>query len=153
MKDHSETWNQKQLIQWCKTKAELQYLFHIPNESVGGQGWIIRNRQMGVKPGVPDLFYPVPLHGYHGMFIEMKAGKGRTSPEQDRWLSALKAFGYKTVVAHGWEEAKEALEEYIYGAHKTKNHATNSILPDGGSEDLSGMRVRPAEEETADMAQ
>ena len=119
MKAKNETWHQKQLLQWCKTRQELQYLFHIPNESVGGQGWIIRNRQMGVKPGVPDLFYPVPLHGYHGMFIEMKTGKGRTSPEQDRWLSALKAFGYKTVVAHGWEEAKEALEEYIYGAHKT----------------------------------
>ena len=58
----TESQEQKQLIQWCRTDPRLQYLFHIPNESVGGEGWRIRNRQMGVKSGVPDLFYPVPLH-------------------------------------------------------------------------------------------
>lgn len=110
---HSETWEQKQLIQWCRTDKRLQFLFHIPNESVGGQGWLIRNRQIGVKAGVPDLFYPVPLNGYHGMFIEMKAEKGRLRKEQAAWIKALEAFGYKCVVAHGWEEAKEALEEYL----------------------------------------
>lgn len=109
----SETWEQKQLIQWCRTDKRLQFLFHIPNESVGGQGWLIRNRQMGVKAGVPDLFYPVPLHGHHGMFIEMKAEKGRLRKEQAAWIKALEGFGYKCVVAHGWKEAKEALEEYL----------------------------------------
>ena len=111
----NETQEQKQLIQWCRTDARFQFLFHIPNESVGGSGWIIRNRQMGVKAGVPDLFYPVPLQGYHGMFIEMKAGKGKTSPEQKKWLIALETMGYKCVVAHGWEEAKKALEDYVNG--------------------------------------
>lgn len=109
----NEAQEQKQLIQWCRTDPRLQYLFHIPNESVGGQGWLTRNRQMGVKSGVPDLFYPVPLHGYHGMFIEMKAEKGRASPAQKRWIQALESLGYKCVIAHGWEEAKNALEEYL----------------------------------------
>lgn len=109
----NETQEQKQLIQWCRTDPRLQYIFHIPNESVGGQGWMIRNRQMGVKAGVPDLFYPVPLKGYHGMFIEMKSDKGSLRPEQKRWLGVLEQLGYKCVVAHGWEEAKKALEEYI----------------------------------------
>lgn len=109
----NETQEQKQLIQWCRTDARFQFLFHIPNESVGGAGWIIRNRQMGVKAGVPDLFYPVPLKGYHGMFIEMKTNKGKTSPEQKKWLLALETMGYKCVVAHGWEEAKKALEDYV----------------------------------------
>ena len=107
----TETQEQKQLIQWCRSDPRLQYLFHIPNESVGGQGWLIRNRQLGVRAGVPDLFYPVPLNGFHGLFIEMKAGNGRVRPEQKRWLDALETFGYKCVVAHGWIEAKEALEE------------------------------------------
>lgn len=109
----TEAQEQKQLMQWCRTDPRLQYLFHIPNESVGGQGWIVRNRQMGVKSGVPDLFYPVPMHGYHGMFIEMKTEKGRTSPAQKRWIQTLESFGYKCVVAHGWEEAQKALEEYL----------------------------------------
>lgn len=109
----TETQEQKQLVQWCRSDPRLQYLFHIPNESVGGQGWLIRNRQLGVRAGVPDLFYPVPLNGFHGLFIEMKASNGRVRPEQKRWLDALETFGYKCVVAHGWIEAKEALEEYL----------------------------------------
>jgi len=110
----TESQEQKQLIQWCRTDPRLQYLFHIPNESVGGQGWMIRNRQMGVKAGVPDLFYPVPLHGYHGLFIEMKsADGGRLGEQQKRWLEVLESFGYKTAVCKGWEEAKQVLEEYL----------------------------------------
>ena len=111
----TESQEQKQLIQWCRTDPRLQYLFHIPNESIGGQGWIVRNRQMGVKPGVPDLFYPVPLHGFHGLFIEMKTKTGRTSEAQKKWLKVLEQMGYKTAVCHGWEEAKAVLEEYVYG--------------------------------------
>ncbi len=109
----TESQEQKQLIQWCKTDPRLQYLFHIPNETIGGQGWLVRNRQMGVRSGVPDLFYPVPMQGYHGLFIEMKTKKGRTDPHQKQWLDALAAFGYKAVVAHGWEEARDILEEYL----------------------------------------
>jgi len=109
----TESQEQKQLIQWCRTDPRLQYLFHIPNESVGGQGWLVRNRQMGVKAGVPDLFYPVPLHGYHGLFIEMKAKDGRLSSKQVKWLNALGEFGYKTAVCNGWEEAKKVLEDYL----------------------------------------
>lgn len=109
----TESQEQRQLIQWCRTDPRYQYLFHIPNESVGGQGWIVRNRQLGVKAGVPDLFYPVPMNGYHGLFIEMKTETGRLRPEQKKWLDALETFGYKCVVAHGWMEAKEALEGYM----------------------------------------
>lgn len=111
----NETQEQKQLIQWCRLDPRFQYLFHVPNESVGGKGWLIRNRQLGVKSGVPDLFYPVPLKGYHGMFIEMKTDIGRTSQAQRRWIQALTDFGYKVVIARGWEQARDALLEYTGG--------------------------------------
>lgn len=109
----TESQEQRQLIQWCRTDPRYQYLFHIPNETVGGQGWIVRNRQLGVKAGVPDLFYPVPMGGYHGLFIEMKTKTGRLSAEQKKWIGALETFGYKCVVAKGWDEARQALEEYV----------------------------------------
>ncbi|MBQ2211558.1 MAG: VRR-NUC domain-containing protein [Ruminococcus sp.] len=111
----TESQEQIQLIQWCRTDPRLQYLFHIPNESVGGRGWLVRNRQMGVKAGVPDLFYPVPLGGYHGLFIEMKANKGRPSAVLKRWLKVLNDLGYKAVVCAGWEEARDVLIEYLKG--------------------------------------
>lgn len=111
----TETQEQKQLIQWCRTDPRFQFLFHIPNETVGGPGWITRNSQMGVKAGVPDLCYPVPMSGYHGMFIEMKAKEGRLAPEQKKWIRALSDLGYLCVVAHGWIEAREALLKYVDG--------------------------------------
>jgi len=111
---NDESWEQKQLIQWTKTDPRFQFLFHIPNESVGGYGWIARNRQMGCKKGVPDLFYPVPIGGYHGLFIEMKKRKGgRLSEEQKKWIKALEGLGYRVAVCRGWEEAKEVLLQYV----------------------------------------
>lgn len=108
-----ESLEQRQLIQWCRTRPELQFIFHIPNESVGGQGWLIRNRQMGVKRGVPDLMLPIPAGPYHGLFIEMKAKKGRLSRQQKDWIKALNQLGYLAVVAFGWEEAKCEIENYL----------------------------------------
>jgi len=110
----TENWEQRQLIQWARSIPELQYLFHIPNEAVGGKGWIIRNRQLGVKSGIPDLFLPIPARGYHGLFIEMKTKTGgRLSHEQKLWIDALNTFGYRAVVCHGWEEARIELEAYL----------------------------------------
>ena len=88
-------------------------MFHIPNESVGGQGWLVRNRQMGVKSGVPDLMLPIPARGYHGMFIEMKTKNGRLSNDQKRWLDILNTFGYLAVVAYGWEDARCQILSYL----------------------------------------
>ena len=110
----TESQEQRQLIQWCRTDPKFQYLFHIPNESVGGQGWIIRNRQLGVKAGVPDLFYPVPMHGYHGLFIEMKRERGSyASEEQMIWLTNLRLEGYMAMVCRGYEHARNVIEEYL----------------------------------------
>ncbi len=109
----TESEEQKQLIQAIRGKPWAQFLFHIPNESVGGMGWVVRNRQLGMKKGVPDLMLPVPMHGYHGLFIEMKTTKGRLSEEQKRWLLVLRQFGYNAVVCKGWKEALEELERYM----------------------------------------
>ena len=112
-RNRTESQEQRQLIQWCRTRPELQFLFHIPNESIGGSGWLTRNRQMGVKSGVPDLMLPIPSQGYHGLFIEMKTRNGKTSTEQKRWIDVLNAFGYRAEVAHGWEEAKCLILNYL----------------------------------------
>ena len=109
----SEDTEQAQLIQWCKTRPELQFLFHIPNENTAGIRWGIRNRKMGVKSGVPDLMLPIPSQGYHGLFVEMKAMNGEVSPNQRKWIDALNGFGYLAVVAYGWEDAKCRILDYL----------------------------------------
>jgi hypothetical protein len=112
-----ETAEQALLIQWARRNRhqhpELDLLFHIPN---GGhrsrsQGAILK--LAGVRAGVPDLFLPVPRAPYHGLWIEMKAGKGRPTPEQRGWLEALAAQGYVTAVCWGFEEAREMVAGYL----------------------------------------
>ena len=113
MDDHSENWHQKQLIQWVKQFPWGQFLFHIPNETTGGRGWIVRNSQMGCRKGVPDLMLPIPAGGYHGLFVEMKTRRGKVSDNQQRWIDALNTFGYRAVVCYGWEAARDEIESYL----------------------------------------
>ena len=113
----SEDNEQKQLIQWAKTIPEGQFLYHIPNENVAGRKWGVRNRQLGVRSGVPDLCLPIPAGGYHGLYIELKTTQGKTSEQQDRWLAALNTFGYLAVVCHGWEEGRDAIVDYLKPLH------------------------------------
>ena len=111
--EHNESWHQRQLIQWCRQFPWGQFLFHVPNETTGGPSWVVRNRQMGCKKGVPDLMLPVPMGDYHGLFIEMKKPGGLPSDSQRRWNAALNGLGYLAVYCHGWEEAKNVLLRYM----------------------------------------
>lgn len=117
---HSENWHQRQLIQWSRQFSWGQFLFHIPNETTGGQGWINRNHQLGCKKGVPDLMLPIPAGGYHGMFIEMKRPGGRLDGIQRRWLAALNELGFYAVCCKGWEEARDEIQRYM----EAKNDAS-----------------------------
>ncbi len=78
----------------------------------------VRAKACGMKAGFPDISFPVPASGYHGLFIELKRQGGRpsdVSPEQRAWLAALDFQGYKTVVAYGWEQAVAAITAYLGG--------------------------------------
>ena len=86
---------------------ELDLLYHIPN---GGS----RNlKRQGVRAGVPDLCLPVARGRYHGLYIEMKYGKNKTSDEQNKWLDALSKQGYAVAVCYGWESAQKVITNYL----------------------------------------
>lgn len=75
-----------------------------------------RAKKCGMKRGFPDLTFPVPSQGYHGLFIEMKRQNGRhadVSIEQRQWLSDLTEQGYLAVVAFGWEHAALIIHRYL----------------------------------------
>lgn len=72
----SESSEQKALIKWCEySKVPI---FHIPNGGTRNPKEAAELKRQGVKPGVPDLFIPLPRGSKHGMFIEMKYGKNKT---------------------------------------------------------------------------
>lgn len=113
----TETQEQIALLDWAAVMQgrfpELTLLFHIPNEGKRSYRVGVELRLMGLKRGVPDLFLPVARGGYYGLFVEMKSAKGRPTTEQRRWVQELQAQGYAAIVAYGWQEAAEYIENYL----------------------------------------
>lgn len=89
-----------------------ELLFHIPNGGHRHPATASKLKREGVKPGVPDYFYPVAKGGYHGLWIELKNKKGKLSVVQKGWIALLKARNYEVVVAHGAEDAFNAILDY-----------------------------------------
>jgi len=89
------------------------YLFHIPN---GGSRNIIeatKLKKMGVKAGVPDLQLIIPNGQVHGLWIELKAQKGKLQPSQKIMIQRLEAQGYLCKVCFGADEAINEIKKYL----------------------------------------
>ena len=118
MSEHQE---QATLIQWAnlnlKKYPELKLLFAIPN---GGQRNAVtgaRLKEEGVRAGVPDLLLPVAKGGYNSLFIEMKRRMGGiVSPQQRKWIKALREAGNKVEVCAGFIAARDEIINYLEGA-------------------------------------
>ena len=113
----TEAQHQTALINWtslvAKKYPELKLLHHIPNGGSRNKLEAINLKRQGVKAGVPDLCLPVPRGRYHGLYIELKTEKGRTSKYQKQWISELIAQGYLVEVCRGWQSAVSVLERYM----------------------------------------
>jgi hypothetical protein len=125
MSEHDE---QVALFQWAEvaqgTLPELALMFAIPNAGgyTGGYKQNVRRvaamKREGVKSGVPDICLPVARGPYHGLYIELKAGKNKATPSQLEWLEALARQRYFTTVCVGWEAARDVLAWYVGGASR-----------------------------------
>ncbi len=114
-----ESQEQQALIRWAEmqkaTYPELELLHHIPNGGYRNIATAKRLKREGVKAGVPDLCLPAPKGKWHGLYIEMKAERGKVSGNQKWWIEKLQQQGYYVTVCYGWEEAKETILRYLKG--------------------------------------
>lgn len=115
--NHPESNEQQALFQWAKFMEqkypELHLLYHIPNGGKRDKLEAARLKREGVKPGVPDLFLSVSRGGYHGLYIELKAGKNTATARQRQWIADLREQGYKACICVGWEKAAKTIENYL----------------------------------------
>ena len=118
---HEEA-EQAALFEWAAYKAgqwpELAFMFHIPNGGLRNKATAARLKATGVKAGVPDIFLPVTQGQYAGLFVEMKYGKNKPSPEQQRYIDMLRGEGYAVEVCYGCEQAIETITAYLRGTHR-----------------------------------
>jgi hypothetical protein len=101
----------------ARTDPRWGMLFAIPNgKAASSIREAVNAKRTGLKRGVPDMFLPVPVGEWHGLFLELKR-YGRTKsdlkPEQVSWIVKLQAAGYQTVVAFGWKEAVAEIAGYL----------------------------------------
>ena len=106
----SEDAEQEAVVEYC----DLLHIpiVHIPNEGKRSLSYAARMKRMGLRSGFPDLFVPLARGGYHGLFIEMKYGKNKTTKEQEEWLERLSAEGYACAVCYNAAEAIKTIESY-----------------------------------------
>lgn len=106
----SEDAEQEAVVEYC----DLLHIpiVHIPNEGKRSLSYAARMKRMGLRSGFPDLLVPLARGGYHGLFIEMKYGKNKTTKEQKEWLECLSAEGYACAVCYNAAEAIKTIESY-----------------------------------------
>lgn len=103
-------WSQQNLIKY----PELKWLTAIPNGGYRDKITAGKLKAEGVKPGVPDLLLLVKRGKFACLWIEMKKPEvGKLSKEQKEWLDQAKSQGHAAWVCFGWEQARNALVNYL----------------------------------------
>lgn len=75
-------------------------------------------KREGMRAGVPDLQFMLPLHGWHGLFLELKAPPPHSwewSKHQRDLAHRLARAGYAAIIARGEFAARDAMEAYRTG--------------------------------------
>ena len=98
--------------------SRLVWLHSIPNSGHGKKGTAgaVRGARMkaeGLKPGVADVFLPLPCGGYHGLYLELKKAGGRLQPEQREFADYVREQGYSWFVATGYWDAIHTILCYL----------------------------------------
>ncbi len=136
----SEHAEQAALFRWAEFARarlpELALLYAVPNGGHRHKATGARLKAEGVKRGVPDVCLPVARNGAHGLYIELKTERGKTTSEQIGWIRALRRHGYAAEVCHGWESARSMIEHYLTaGPHRGPALAASTPTPHGASHD------------------
>lgn len=109
--------------------AALARLYAIPNGGLRDKATAGKLKAEGVKRGVPDIFLPLIVGTWAGLYVELKrpetkkAGTrkaeiiaqpaGATSEAQDDWIGYLRSAGYGVAVAFDWREAAKQIQSYV----------------------------------------
>lgn len=111
-----EAIEQIKLFQICNFISECKFMFSIPNGGSRNRIEAYNLKRQGLKSGVPDIMLPVAKCNYHGLFIELKQGKNKTTDNQVKYIDYLNKNGYLAVVCYGCDQAFDTITKYLKGA-------------------------------------
>lgn len=105
---------QCRLFDWIRSRPDIEpFAMHIANERETSaiEGSLLK--RMGVKRGVSDVFIAIPKGEYHGFWLELKAGKGKPTDFQKKFMATMTTQGYMSVCVTGYESARLVIEQYM----------------------------------------
>lgn len=109
------------LVELGRLHPCVRWVHAVPN---GGERDAIvagRMKAEGVRAGVWDVYVPIPIGRWHGMWIEFKKptrrkeAHGGLSDKQVEFGLAMHGMGYHTALCYTWGEARAALVLYLTG--------------------------------------
>jgi len=112
MKHHEDSM-QAACVRWFRLQYPQRVIFAVPNGGRRNPREAARLRMQGVLSGVADLCVPEPHNGFHGMFVELKFGKNKTTDAQEKFLDAMRDRGYYTAVCYSVTDFVEAVKLYF----------------------------------------
>lgn len=122
---HQESVIQTQCVKWFDAKYPnlWRFLFMIKNDGAKKKvqsksgSWFspsaVRDKSMGLRPGVSDLFLSIPSGGYHGLYIEMKTETGSQSAEQSAFEKCMLTANYRYEIRRSVSGFEKLITEYL----------------------------------------
>lgn len=111
----SESSIQKAVMEWVSLYPLIRkFIIHIPNEGKRTKHYGKSLKNMGMRPGVSDLFVALQRHGYIGAWIELKSHDGILSLAQKQFLYDMESQNYFTMVCTSIESAIRTLKWYCF---------------------------------------
>ena len=110
---HTESKLQSACVTWFRTQYPRIVIFAIPN---GGNRNAITGailKREGAMAGVADLFVMKANPLFAGLFIEMKAGKGKASEAQEAFGQEAIVAGYAYYVCRSFDEFTSTVKTYM----------------------------------------
>ena len=117
----SEEQTQIALVKWFELQhpAAAPWLHHSPGGGLRNKVVAGKMKAMGTRRGFPDLTLWVRRGGFHGLAVELKAGKGRPTPEQLAWLDQMSECGWCAALCTGFDAARDTLNAYMRSEART----------------------------------
>lgn len=102
-----------QIVEFIKQTTDIPVI-HIANEGKRSYAMGSILVRMGLMKGVSDLFFPRSSSDsqYKGIWLEVKIGKGKPSPEQIKFIDSMYKEGYMGICCWGSEEGINILKRF-----------------------------------------
>lgn len=111
MKLLPEMIEQIKVSEWVKQNTDLPFI-HIPNEAKRSPTLGNILKRMGLRAGASDIFIPRAAKGFHGLWIELKAGTNRPTENQLKFIEDMKKEGYEAMTCWGSESAIQIICDF-----------------------------------------